>query len=102
MWFVAMHPRASLMAFPPASPIGAIWHNMCCLSDCETIETVLSCGPERLFVQVAERLRAGLYHLVSMNINSSSLIVVCETERPLEEFHQALRKIPSSHVGSKL
>jgi len=35
--------------------------------------------PDHLLIEVAEHLRAGLYHVVSMNISSSSLVVLCET-----------------------
>jgi hypothetical protein len=68
------------------SSIRTIWHNMCCTSDFGTVEAKLSCGPDRLFVEVAEHLREGLYHVVSTNISNSSLIVLCETERSLQDF----------------
>lgn len=67
---------------------------MCRKSDFGTVET-LYCSPDHLFIEVAEHLRVGLYHVVGMNISSSSLVMLCETGGSLQDFQQALSRIPS-------
>jgi hypothetical protein len=67
-----------------------IWHNMTITSDFRTVEKTIGYSPESLYIKVGEHVRTGLYHVVSLNVSSSSLIVVCETECSLEEFLKAL------------
>ena len=57
------------------------------------VERTIFASPESLYIQVDEHMRTGLYRVVSLNISSSSLMVVCEAKCSLEDFQKALSAV---------
>ncbi len=63
-----------------------IWHNMNAGSGFITFRKWFTMDVNEMLVKVAGHVEMGLYQIISVNASKHSLVVVCVSDKKIEEF----------------
>lgn len=62
-----------------------IWHNMDCRSDFTVFRTWFYCEMDKFFSLVADRVRRGVFRVISLNATKHAVVITFATEKSREE-----------------
>jgi hypothetical protein len=82
---------------PPA--VDVIWHNLNALSDFRTTRAPFVTTVDKVFVEIANHIRDGVYSIVSVSASAYSFTIICDTKKTSAEFREALKQMREHLYG---
>jgi hypothetical protein len=82
---------------PPS--VNIIWHNMNACSDFKTTRAAFATTVDKVFLEVANHIRDGVYSIINVSASAYSFAIICQSEKTREEFDEAVDRMHEQLFG---
>jgi hypothetical protein len=62
-------------------------------SDFKTVQASFPATVDEVYLEIANHIRDGLYHIISVSASAYSFSVICQTEKTSAEFREAMGRM---------